>query len=52
MARQFGPTILTPYERDSGKLFYDADGAGGSAGIHFATLTVGLALTNADFSVA
>ncbi|MFI0849676.1 beta strand repeat-containing protein [Mesorhizobium sp. IMUNJ 23232] len=40
------------YERDSGKLFYDADGVGGSAGIHFATLTVGLALTNADFSVA
>jgi Ca2+-binding RTX toxin-like protein len=40
------------YERDSGKLFYDADGLGGKAGIHFATLTVGLALTNADFSVA
>ncbi|MFI0849332.1 beta strand repeat-containing protein [Mesorhizobium sp. IMUNJ 23232] len=40
------------YERDSGKLFYDADGVGGSAGIHFATLTGGLALTNADFSVA
>jgi Ca2+-binding RTX toxin-like protein len=40
------------YERDTGKLFYDADGAGGSAGIHFATLTVGLALTNADFSIA
>ncbi|MEQ1950818.1 calcium-binding protein [Mesorhizobium sp. CN2-181] len=40
------------YERDSGKLFYDADGLGGQGGIHFATLTVGLALTNADFSVA
>ncbi|MFI0844374.1 beta strand repeat-containing protein [Mesorhizobium sp. IMUNJ 23232] len=40
------------YERDSGKLFYDADGLGGLAGIHFATLTVGLALTSADFSVA
>ncbi|MEQ1955197.1 calcium-binding protein [Mesorhizobium sp. CN2-181] len=40
------------YDRHSGKLFYDADGLGGSAGIHFATLTIGLALTNADFSVA
>ncbi|MFI0847504.1 calcium-binding protein [Mesorhizobium sp. IMUNJ 23232] len=40
------------YERDTGKLFYDADGLGGWAGVHFATLTVGLALTNADFAVA
>jgi Ca2+-binding RTX toxin-like protein len=40
------------YESDTGKLFYDADGAGGVAAIHFATLTVGLSLTNADFSVA
>jgi Ca2+-binding RTX toxin-like protein len=40
------------YETDTGKVFYDADGAGGSAGIHFATVAVGLALTNADFSVA
>jgi hypothetical protein len=40
------------YETDTGKLFYDADGNGAGAGIHFATLSVGLALTNADFSVA
>jgi Ca2+-binding RTX toxin-like protein len=40
------------YETDTGKLFYDADGAGGAAGIQFATLTAGLALTNADFVVA
>ncbi|WP_442583027.1 beta strand repeat-containing protein [Mesorhizobium sp. ASY16-5R] len=40
------------YETDTGKLFYDADGTGATAGIHFATLTVGLALNNADFVVA
>jgi Ca2+-binding RTX toxin-like protein len=40
------------YETDTGKLFYDADGLGGAAGIQFAKLTVGLGLTNADFSVA
>ena len=40
------------YETDTGKVFYDVDGVGGSAGIHFATVTVGLALTNADFLVA
>ncbi|MEQ1952600.1 calcium-binding protein [Mesorhizobium sp. CN2-181] len=40
------------YESDTGKLFYDADGAGGVAAIHFATLTVGLSLTHADFSVS
>ncbi|MFI0848969.1 hypothetical protein [Mesorhizobium sp. IMUNJ 23232] len=40
------------YETDTGKLFYDADGLGGAAGIQFAKLAVGLALTNADFSVA
>ena len=39
------------YETDTGKLFYDADGTGAAAGIHFATLGVGLALTNADFVV-
>ena len=39
------------YESDTGKLFYDADGLGGAAGIHFATLTAGLALTQADFVV-
>jgi Ca2+-binding RTX toxin-like protein len=40
------------YETDTGKLFYDADGLGGSAGIQFAKIGIGLALTNADFSVA
>ena len=39
------------YESDTGKLFYDANGLGGAAGIHFATLTAGLALTQADFLV-
>ena len=39
------------YETDTGKLFYDADGTGATAGIHFATLQTGLALTNADFFV-
>ncbi|MDQ6433935.1 calcium-binding protein [Mesorhizobium sp. LHD-90] len=40
------------YETDTGRLFYDPDGTGAAAGIHFATITAGLALTNADFSVA
>ena len=39
------------YETDTGKLFYDADGTGAIAGVQFATLTVGLALTAADFLV-
>ena len=40
------------YETDTGKLFYDADGSGaGANGIQFATVTDGLALTNADFVV-
>ena len=40
------------YESDTGKLFYDADGTGVTAGIHFATLTAGLNLSYADFVVA
>jgi Ca2+-binding RTX toxin-like protein len=40
------------YETDTGKLFYDANGTGAGGGIHFATVAVGLALTNADFSIA
>ncbi|MFI0843499.1 CHRD domain-containing protein [Mesorhizobium sp. IMUNJ 23232] len=40
------------YENDTGRIFYDADGTGATAGIHFVTITAGLALTNADFSVA
>jgi Ca2+-binding RTX toxin-like protein len=39
------------YETDTGKLFYDADGTGATAGVHFATLTANLGLTNADFVV-
>ncbi len=39
------------YETDTGILRYDADGSTGSAGIQFATLAAGLALTNADFLV-
>jgi Ca2+-binding RTX toxin-like protein len=40
------------YRSTDGALFYDADGIGGAAGARFATLTTGLALTNADFVVA
>jgi uncharacterized protein (TIGR01370 family) len=39
------------YDTDDGKLFYDADGVGGAAGVEFATLSTGLAMTNADFFV-
>ncbi|MDO9527498.1 MAG: proprotein convertase P-domain-containing protein, partial [Gemmobacter sp.] len=39
------------YETDTGRLHYDSDGVGGATRIHFATLTAGLALTNADFFV-
>jgi len=37
------------YESDTGRLYFDPDGIGGAAAIHFATLAAGLALTNADF---
>lgn len=40
------------YETDTGKLFYDRDGNGAAfAGIQFAKLAPGLALTNADFFI-
>ena len=39
------------YETDTGKLYYDANGNASGGGIHFATLAVGLGLTNADFVV-
>jgi serralysin len=39
------------YETDTGNLFFDADGTGSAAKILFATLSPGLALTNADFVV-
>ena len=39
------------YETDTGKLYYDANGNASGGGVHFATLTVGLGLTSADFVV-
>lgn len=39
------------YETDTGDLLYDADGTGATAGIQFARLTSGLALTNLDFII-
>ena len=35
------------YETDTGKLFYDADGNGAGAAVQIATLSTGLALTEA-----
>ena len=39
------------YESDTGKLYFDRDGTGSAAKVHFATLNKNLALTNADFIV-
>ncbi|MGP3699700.1 Calx-beta domain-containing protein [Rhodobacter sp. NSM] len=39
------------YERDTGALWYDADGAGGAGRVQIATLSSGLSLTAADFFV-
>ena len=39
------------YNSATGALFFDSDGTGGNAAIQFATLSAGLALTNADFFV-
>ena len=39
------------YESDTGKLYFDRDGTGAAAKVHFATLGTNLALTNADFIV-
>lgn len=39
------------YETDTGRLYFDADGTGAGARVHFATLSPSLALTNADFLV-
>lgn len=38
------------YNSATGELFYDEDGTGASAQMLFATLSTGLALTNADFT--
>ncbi|WP_319005698.1 calcium-binding protein [Pararhizobium sp. BT-229] len=40
------------YDRDTGRLFYDADGSGAGGGIPFAKIGAGVALTYADFFVA
>ena len=39
------------YETDTGRVYFDADGNGAIASVHFATLTANLAVTNADFFV-
>jgi Ca2+-binding RTX toxin-like protein len=39
------------YDDSNGELFYDADGVGGSAQIHFATLSTAPVLTHLDFLV-
>jgi Ca2+-binding RTX toxin-like protein len=46
------PNDYIIYNRSSGKLYYDADGAGGAAAVQFATLSAGLDLTAADFIVS
>jgi Ca2+-binding RTX toxin-like protein len=39
------------YDSNTGALFYDSDGVGGSSQVQFADLSSGLGLTNADFLV-
>jgi Ca2+-binding RTX toxin-like protein len=40
------------YNPVNGALLFDKDGLGGAAAVRFATVSTGLAMTNADFSVA
>jgi Ca2+-binding RTX toxin-like protein len=39
------------YETDTGRVYFDADGSGAGARVHFATLTSNLAVTSMDFFV-
>jgi Ca2+-binding RTX toxin-like protein len=39
------------YEKDTGFLYYDRDGAGGAGAVKFAEISAGLNLTAADFFV-
>jgi Ca2+-binding RTX toxin-like protein len=39
------------YEKDTGNLYFDRDGSGSAAKVHFATLDKNLALSQADFLV-
>ncbi len=39
------------YNKNTGELFYDADGKGGAEAVEIAILGAGLALTNADFLI-
>jgi Ca2+-binding RTX toxin-like protein len=39
------------YESNTGRLFFDKDGTGAAAKVHFATIGTNLVLTNADFLV-
>lgn len=38
-------------DAESGALYFDADGVGGAAAVHFATLSAGVALGAGDFTV-
>jgi Ca2+-binding RTX toxin-like protein len=55
-AFQTGATALQAddriiYDRITGYLYFDPDGVGGTAQVHFATLTSGLAMTSSEFSI-
>ncbi len=39
------------YDAGTGRLFYDADGVGGAAGIAFAVVSTGLAISHNDFAI-